>query len=1142
MFQPKFSFHLNSEDLFCEELPLVSRRAAGGTMAIWKAELDPFVRILPTASAAVLPLLLSLPGYTPTAHITVYLPTHGRETEFVTALGALHSCLEQIQEDFSCPLYLRGDFNVNPNHSSRADLLDNLCTRFALKNLNFDHPTHHHFMGNGSADAQLDLLLYSGPDNHAETLSSIMCSRTNPLVCSHHDIILSNLPLPPEASQTPSSGLISAPRVPNRRVKILWDDDKIPAYENLVSHQLTQLMNLWQPPYSPTTFSLLLQSTNDILSTCAQSTNRYLDLSIQREPRPSRHPGVRAAHKKSLLAAKKLRLLKSRHPADSPLIAAAEGQLSLAKSEARSLTRAWHLTQSAKRDELLHTILSDDPRRLYSHIRSTKSGPSTSKIHSLKVAGKIYRGEQVCDGFFDSLSSLKAPDMTPIHDSSSYKQIKTDYDLILRICSAGIKVPPITGKDAMLLLHSLKPDVNDLHSITPAHYINAGLQGAIHFTRLLNAIIEDINLSSIDQLNSVWAMVLHKGHGKDKGLDRSYRTISTCPVIAKALDRHIGDLFSSGWAAAQADTQFQGSDSSHELAALLVTETVQHSLFVQKEPIFLLLLDAQSAFDKILTEICIRAAFLAGSEGEGLIFLDNRLKNRQTFVEWDKCLMGPISDRLGVEQGGILSDRLYKLANNAELMVTQRSNLGVHLGPVHIASIGQADDVALVSNCPHKLHGLLTLVMEYADTHHVTMVPEKTKLLCYSPKGFEQLSLYWKATLPITMSGRPVPFVEEAEHVGVLRSTTPGSMPTVLARISAHTRALHGVLFAGLARRHHGNPTASLRVHLLYGIPVLLSGLAALVLANHELDVLDLHHKVTLERLLKLYPNTPAPVVYFLSGSLPARALLHSRQLCLLAMIARLGSRSPLYRYGVHILSSQPPPVRTASKIWFLQVRAICLRYGLPDPLQVLLSPPPKQRWKTSVSRQILSYWRANLLAAADKLPSIAHLRLTHMSLTNPSPLLTSCYSSQYEVQKATVQIRMASGRYRTCYLRRHWSGDPSGYCKVPGCTPSTPGTLLHLATGQCLGLKPACASAAALWADFVAPRPYLRPILENISDSHPDDFLAFLLNPTTHPLAITSAQIQGRIVLDELCYLTRTWLHTLHSARYRALGLWQYL
>ena len=55
---------------------------------------------------------------------------------------------------------------------------------------------------------------------------------------------------------------------------------------------------------------------------------------------------------------------------------------------------------------------------------------------------------------------------------------------------------------------------------------------------------------------------------------------------------------------AQAKTQFQGSGSSHELAALLVTEAVQHFLFVQHEPVFLLLLDAKSAFDKILTEIC----------------------------------------------------------------------------------------------------------------------------------------------------------------------------------------------------------------------------------------------------------------------------------------------------------------------------------------------------------------------------------------------------------------------------------------------------------------------------------------------------------------------------------------------------------
>ena len=69
--------------------------------------------------------------------------------------------------------------------------------------------------------------------------------------------------------------------------------------------------------------------------------------------------------------------------------------------------------------------------------------------------------------------------------------------------------------------------------------------------------------------------------------------------------------------------------------------------------------------------------------------------------------MGPIQDLLGVEQGGINSDRLYKLANNEELEVTQASNLGLVMGSVHVASIGQADDIALLSDNVHSLHCLV---------------------------------------------------------------------------------------------------------------------------------------------------------------------------------------------------------------------------------------------------------------------------------------------------------------------------------------------------------------------------------------------------------------------------------------------------
>ena len=184
--------------------------------------------------------------------------------------------------------------------------------------------------------------------------------------------------------------------------------------------------------------------------------------------------------------------------------------------------------------------------------------------------------------------------------------------------------------------------MNDFYSVTASHFINAGYEGLEHFHFLLNTIISDVNFSSLEELNTIWACILHKGHGKDKESHRSYRTISCCPLLAKALDLYAGELYSDGWAEVQAETQFQGAGSSHELAGLLLTEAINFSMFSSKQPVYVLLLEAQSAFDLILRENVIVEAFKAGTCDEGLFYLDNRLGNRQTFCEWSKELMGPI--------------------------------------------------------------------------------------------------------------------------------------------------------------------------------------------------------------------------------------------------------------------------------------------------------------------------------------------------------------------------------------------------------------------------------------------------------------------------------------------------------------------
>ena len=111
--------------------------------------------------------------------------------------------------------------------------------------------------------------------------------------------------------------------------------------------------------------------------------------------------------------------------------------------------------------------------------------------------------------------------------------------------------------------------MRDFYSISALHYINAGEEGISHFQALLNAIVEDVNNATVEELNTALGLILYKGHKKEK-------TISTCPFLAKSLDLYLRDLHLEKWNKCQASTQYQGSGSSHELASLLVAEVIQH--------------------------------------------------------------------------------------------------------------------------------------------------------------------------------------------------------------------------------------------------------------------------------------------------------------------------------------------------------------------------------------------------------------------------------------------------------------------------------------------------------------------------------------------------------------------------------------
>ena len=150
-------------------------------MALWPAEIDPFISILPTPTPAVLPLLLDLPGVQPSIHIGLYLPTGGQESDFILALADLASVIESVSLNYrDVPIFLRGDANVNPSHRTRPQLWAHFLDRFHLSLLDIGHLTYHHTSGQGASDSPLDII--ASPSTNPESLSHIICGHEDPRV------------------------------------------------------------------------------------------------------------------------------------------------------------------------------------------------------------------------------------------------------------------------------------------------------------------------------------------------------------------------------------------------------------------------------------------------------------------------------------------------------------------------------------------------------------------------------------------------------------------------------------------------------------------------------------------------------------------------------------------------------------------------------------------------------------------------------------------------------------------------------------------------------------------------------------------------------------------------------------------------
>ena len=152
------------------------------------------------------------------------------------------------------------------------------------------------------------------------------------------------------------------------------------------------------------------------MMTGATETNSFTKLGKPSKPKNKQDSSVRAAQSRSLRLSKLVKKLELSNSASTEQLGEARRAAISAKVTCRRLMNMVSKQACDQRDSLIHSVLESDPGQLFKAIKSSKCNTS-SNIQTLHVGDKVYSGKDIPDGFYDSLSALKAPDMSRIFSS-----------------------------------------------------------------------------------------------------------------------------------------------------------------------------------------------------------------------------------------------------------------------------------------------------------------------------------------------------------------------------------------------------------------------------------------------------------------------------------------------------------------------------------------------------------------------------------------------------------------------------------------------------------------------------------------------------------------------------------------------------
>lgn len=199
--------------------------------------------------------------------------------------------------------------------------------------------------------------------------------------------------------------------------------------------------------------------------------------------------------------------------------------------------------------------------------------------------------------------------------------------------------------------------------------------------------------------------------------------------------------------------------------------------------------------------------------------------------------------------------------------------------------------------------------------------------------------------------------------------------------------------------------TALLRTYIL---PILTYGLEIVIPKGKILDNLQLQYKKLLKQILSLNINVADPAVYLISGLLPIEAEIHLKILTMFGNITRANKKSSEWRLAERQLQIKSMD----SNSWFIDMKKICIKYDLENPLSLLYNELSKGKWKKMTITAVHKYWTTRINEEIMYYSSMKYIPKSSFKVGKIHPLALSNSANQRDINRIPIRIKIATGTY----------------------------------------------------------------------------------------------------------------------------------